>query len=44
MWFGVASRTDIKRHVFHRDWTMCLNYATLLSSIVNIIGGTYMTM
>ena len=26
MWFGVVPRTDIKRDVFIRDWTVCLEY------------------
>ena len=47
MWFGVAPRMDTKRK---RKKGMCLkeiglraqNLITILSSIVNMIGGTYM--
>ena len=33
MWLGVDLRTDVKRHVFTRDWDMC---STILHTIVNM--------
>ena len=41
MWFGLAPRTDTKKHVFKRDRTVARNIIIILGSIVNtIVGGT----
>lgn len=44
MWFSMASRTEfkcLKRRVFRSDWNACQNLLMIRSSVVNIIGRTY---
>ena len=44
MWLGVAPRMDAKKDLCLKEIGLCAqNMITILSSIVNMIGGTYMT-
>jgi hypothetical protein len=43
-WLDVDVRPDAERHVFKEFELQAQNYLTILGLIVNIIGGTYMTI
>ena len=39
MWLGVDLRTGTIKISIKRDWITCSEYATILGSIVSMIGG-----
>ena len=44
MWFGVAPRADIKRTCSENIGSCAQNIITILDMMVNIFGGTHMTV